>query len=205
MNTQSSSSLRLFAVGAFEARELTEGDLAALQGFYVANPEYFLASHGMPPRPDEARREFEDRPPPDIPFSRAYAIGFMDETGLLVAMASVLSDFVAAQVWHIGFFIVATSLHGTGAAMALYSGLEQWMKKEGALWIRLGVVAGNSKAERFWEKAGYTEVKRGTGMQLGNLTHTVRVLVKPVGASGVEEYFRLVARDRPKEEAGRDR
>lgn len=197
MNTPSSSSRRLFEVGAFEARELTEDDLVALQDFFVANPEYFLAFNGMPPRPDEARQEFEDRPPPEIPFSRAYTIGFLASSGPFVAMASVLSGFVAMQVWHIGFFLLATSLHGTGTAMALYSGLEQWMKEEGALWLRLGVVAGNSKAERFWEKAGYTEVKRRAGMQLGNLTHTVRVLVKPMGSAGLEEYFRLIVRDRP--------
>ena len=45
-----------------------------------------------------------------MPFDRQWMIGFVDETGRLVAMASILSDFLAECVWHIGRFIVATPL-----------------------------------------------------------------------------------------------
>jgi len=58
----------LFDATDFEARKLTEDDLPALQDFFVANPEHFLAVNGMLPRPDEARQEFEDRPPADMSF-----------------------------------------------------------------------------------------------------------------------------------------
>jgi hypothetical protein len=67
----------------------------------------------------------------------------------------------------------------------------------GASWLRLGAVAGNIKAERFWEKVGYKEVRRREGMKLGRMTHTLRVFVKPLGTPGLDEYLRLVARDRP--------
>lgn len=60
------SSRRLFDAPDFEARRLTEDDLPSLQDFFVANPEYFLAVNGMLPRPDEAKQEFDDRPPPDM-------------------------------------------------------------------------------------------------------------------------------------------
>jgi GNAT superfamily N-acetyltransferase len=176
---------------------LAESDLQALQDFFVANPDYFLVVNGMRPRADEARQEFEDCPPPEMPFDEVFVIGFADSAGRLLAMASVISNLLAEHVWHIGLFIVATSLHKSGTAAVLYAGLEAWLKERGALWIRLGAVAGNAKAERFWEKLGYVEARRRTGTRLGNLIQTVRVFVKPVSTSGVEEYLRLVARDRP--------
>jgi len=196
-NADRATSYHLFDVGAFQAHELTEADLPALQDFFVANPDYFLAVNGMAPRPDEARHEFDDRPPPEMPFNEVYVVGFVDKAGRLLAMASVISDLVADHVWHIGLFIVATSLHGTGTATALYAGLEGWLKERGARWIRLGAVAGNTRAERFWERLGYVEVRRRSGPHLGNRTHTVRVFVKAVRNSDIDEYLRVVARDRP--------
>ena len=197
MNTLRPSSQRLFGAGVYDVLELTEDDLPTLQDFLVANPEYFLSVNGMLPRPDEARREFEDRPPPEMPYDKVYVIGFSDSAGRMMGAASVLCNLFVPGVWHIGLYIIDTSLHGTGTAGALYAHLETWAKEEGATWLRLGVVVGNVKAERFWEKVGYEEVRRRTGMQLGDVTHTIRVLVKPLGNSGLEEYLRLVARDRP--------
>ena len=197
MNVSDPALRWLFDAQEYVASELIEDDLPELQAFFAANPEYFLAVNGMPPRSDEAVQEFEDRPPPEMSFDKVYVIGFSDKKRRMVGMASVLSDLFAPNVWHIGLFIVASSLHGTGVAGLLYEHLERWAKGKGASWLRLGAVAGNVKAERFWEKAGYTEVRRREGTQLGRMTHTIRVFVKPLGALGLGEYLRLVARDLP--------
>jgi GNAT superfamily N-acetyltransferase len=197
MNAHNPSTRRLFAAGVYEAVELAEEDLPALQAFFVANPEYFQAVTGAPPRPDEAKQELESRPPPGLPYDKVYVLGFLDSSGQMVAMASVLTDLLAAGVWHISLFIIATALHGTGTAGLLYERLEKWAKDEGASWLRLDAVAGNLKAERFWEKAGYKDVQR-LPVQLGSMTHTVRVMVKPLQGSDIDEYLREVPRDRPK-------
>ena len=197
MNTSRPSSHRLFDVGAVGAWDLTVSDLPVLQDFFVANPDYFLAVNGMPPRADEAKQEFEDRPPAGMPFDKIHVIGFFDSAGRLIAMASVISHLLAEGVWHIGLFIVASSLHGTGTAASLYAGLEGWMQRQGARWVRLGAVAGNARAERFWERRGFAEVRRREGLQLGELVQTVRVFVKPVSTSGMQDYLSLVVRDRP--------
>src|SRR5258705_9166242 len=34
------------------------------------------------------------------------------------------------------------------------------MRGSGALWLRLGVVEGNLRAERFWENSGYVDIDR---------------------------------------------
>jgi len=197
MNPANPSRRRLFAAEVYEAVELAEEDLPALQAFFAGNPEYFLAVTGAPPRPDEAKQELAFRPPPGLPYEKVYVLGFLDSGGQMVAMASVMTGLLAPGVWHISLFMVATALHGTGLAGLLYEGLEQWAKDEGASWLRLDVVAGNRKAERFWEKAGYMDVQRLPG-QLGSMTHVMRVMVKSLRGSDIEEYFREVPRDRPK-------
>ncbi len=78
-------------------------------------------------------------------------------------MANVVSDLLATGVWHLGLFIVATRLHGSGAAVLLYDRLEAWMGASGAQWLRLGVVRGNVRAERFWERRAYVEMRERTG------------------------------------------
>ena len=156
-----------------------------------------LSVNGMPPRSDEAQQEFDDRPPQNMPFEKQWMIGFLDDTERLVGVASVLSNFLAEHVWHIGLFIIGTPLHGTGKSSQIYLHLQNWMKSNGAQWIRLGAVVGNLKAERFWAKLGYTEVRRRTGVQTGNLTSTIRVFVKALSEGTIEEYLRFVERDRP--------
>ena len=188
---------RLFAAEVYEAVELGEDDLPALQAFFAGNPEYFLAVTGAPPRPDEAKQELEFRPPPGLPYEKVYVLGFLDSGDRVVATASVLTDLPAPGVWHISLFMVTSALHGTGLAALLYERLETWAKDEGASWLRLDVVVGNRKAERFWEKSGYSDVRQ-TIVQFGSTTRPVRVMVKPLGGSDIEEYFREVPGDRPK-------
>ena len=189
-----------FASGSFRANPLLSSDVPALQAFFEENPEYFLAVNGVPPQPGEAQQEFDDLPPADIPFNEKWLIGFTDATGKLVGFAGVLSDILAARVWHIGIFVVASSLHGTGAASTLYDTLERWIRASGAAWIRLGVVEGNAKAERFWHKNGYGEVRKRLGIKMGSRTNDVRVLVKALENGSIAEYLALVERDNPDSE-----
>jgi len=187
----------VFVCGDVRVHELQEAGIGRLQAFFEANPAYFVAVNGEPARPDEARLEFLDRPPVEMGYSRVVTLSFDDAVGRMVAMAGVIADLLAPRVWHIGLFIVDTSLHGSGAAVRFYQGLETWIRDQGADWLRLGVLVGNSRAEAFWAKMGYTELRRRHGQVYGRLTHSVRVLAKPLGTHGLDDYRALVPRDRP--------
>jgi GNAT superfamily N-acetyltransferase len=187
----------LFDAGRLHAVELDASDVPALQRFFEANPEYFLNVTGEGPAADEALHELHDAPPADVTLSRTWLLGFVDDAGALVGMANVASDFMAGGVWLIGLFVVASSLHGTGTSQALYRALESWVRGNGARWIRLAVVVGNVKPERFWRKVGYTEVRRRSGVAMGERVNTLRIMVKPLAGGEVAEYLALVARDRP--------
>jgi len=177
--------------------ELTAGREFILQAFFEANSLYFEAVNGEPAQPGEAYEEMHGELPAGWPFTKKWVIGYKDDRGALVAMANVITDLLAIGVWNVGTFIVATNRHGTGDAQILYSGLESWAVEGGARWMRLGVVAGHSRAERFWEGRGYSEVRRRRGLAMGRRTNDIRVMIKSLYDQPIDEYFALVERDRP--------
>jgi GNAT superfamily N-acetyltransferase len=176
---------------------LGSGDEPALQRFFEANPRYFVAVNGEPAGPGEAHEEIHGELPAGWAFTKKWVVGYLDADNQVVALANVVSDLLAPGVWHIGTFIVATSRHGSGEAQVLYRGVEDWARANGARWLRLGVVQGNGRAERFWERLGYVETRTRTGVEMGRLTNTLRVMVKPLAGGMLEPYLQLVPRDRP--------
>lgn len=175
---------------------LTVDDAPLLQRFFDANPAYFLAVQGEPAPPGEAREEIESLPPPDIPFGAKHVIGYVAPGGELAAFANLLSDIFVPGVWNMSTFVVATSRHGTGQAQAINAGLESWAAANGARWLRLGVVIGNTRGERFWASCGYIETRIRTGFPVGRQVRDLRVMCKPLAGEPVARYLDLVPRDR---------
>ena len=187
----------LFSVESLRSVELQSEDVPELQRFFEANPEYFLAVEGRPPDHSEANEEFHSELSAGWSFTKKWFLGFVDDANSRVGMASLVSDLLALNVWHIGLFIVATARHGSGDAQALYQALEDWAVRSGAQWFRLGVVEGNTRAERFWEKAGFVQVRKRNSVEMGKLVNTLRIMAKPLAGGTLAEYLALVARDRP--------
>jgi GNAT superfamily N-acetyltransferase len=172
-------------------------DIARLQVFFEESPEYFFAVGDLPPTPTEAHDEFHGELPEGWPFTKRWFTGFCDANDSLAAVTGVVSDLLAPGVWHIGLFIVATKLHGTGVAQSLYAALEGWIRSHGAHWLRLGEVRGNLRAERFWAAQMFTEIRTREGVRMKRRENTLRVLAKPLSGGSLEDYLQRVPRDRP--------
>jgi GNAT superfamily N-acetyltransferase len=186
----------LFEGEGIAAFELDHGDLDPLQRVYEATPSYFHAVLGEAPGPNSARETFERRPPPEMTFTRKRVLGFRAREADLVAVADVIEDLLAPHVWHVGLFLVSEPLHGSGIAQRAYGELESWMRGQGAHWLRLGAVAGNDRAERFWRRQGYVETRRRSGVAMGRKVNELIVMVKPIAGGSLEEYLALVPGDR---------
>lgn len=187
----------LFEAAGLTVRELQPEQVPAVQLLFEANPDYFVAVGGQPPRPDEAQREFDEMPPPPLTFGRRWFAGAFDRQQRLQGVLIVVSDLCAPQVWHTALFFLAGSLRRTGAATRLHAALEDWAMRSGARWLRLGVVAGNTVAERFWARCGYQAVRTREIVDAAGQTRTVRVLVKPLRGDPIARYLQQVPRDEP--------
>ena len=197
MSAAGSVELLSSAISGLRTAELGAGNEALLQHFFDTNPQYFMAVNGEPAGPNEGQEELHCELPAGWPCTKKWLIGYLDEAGELQAIANLFSDLLAPGVWHISLLIVASARHGNGDAHVLYRSLEAWAAQNGARWIRLGVVQGNARAERFWERMGFVEVRRREGEVMGRLTNTLRVMAKPLAGDSLDDYLALVPRDRP--------
>jgi GNAT superfamily N-acetyltransferase len=184
----------LFTSGGVRARELTEADIPRMQRLFEASEHYFRIVSGAPAPATEGRDEFDSLPPPEWPMGRKWIIGF-EEGDELVAEATLITDLFAASVWHVGLFIVAESHRGRGGP--IYRDLEAWMRGQGARWLRLGVILGNDRGERFWWREGYVETRRRTGFRVGGQDNVLIVMGKVLDGSSIDELLTRVPRDRP--------
>ena len=75
--------------------------------------------------------------------------------------------------------------------------MEAWAIRQGAQWLRLGVVEDNTRAERFWQSAGFVQVRKRHAVKMGKQVNTLRVMAKPLADGTLVEYLRLVVRDQP--------
>lgn len=186
-----------FATAELFATELRRDEIAELQAFEDANPEYWLLAHGHSPAEDDAVRRFERHPPPDMSYSEHLRFLVRDvSTREILAQIDLATDLLAAGVYHLGFFMIATRAHGTGFAHRLYEASERWAIGRGARWSRLGVVEANGRAEAFWRRLGYLELKRQDRYVLGDLTHVMITMVKPMPGETLSDYLDAVPRDR---------
>jgi RimJ/RimL family protein N-acetyltransferase len=180
------------------ATEADRSAAAELQAFYEENPEYYRITHGHAPAPDAAWQGFDFRPPADMPYTALPTWLIRErQSGQLVGEVSVVTDLLAPGVTHLGFFMIATSRHGTGFAAEVHASYEAWATGQGARWLRLGVVEGHRRAHRFWLRQGYVEVRQLHDYVLGDLSHTLIVMVKPLAPDTLDAYLAAVPRDRP--------
>ncbi len=186
-----------FTMGEFVAQPARREDIAELQAFAESNPEYWLLTHGHPPPSDEAAQNFEWHPPSDMGCSEHFwFVVRHGSTREILAEVTVATDLLAAGVYHLGYFMTATRIHGTGFAQCLYEAYERWAIDRGARWLRLGVVEANQRASAFWRHSGYVEVRRQDNYVMGDLSHVLITMVKPMRGETLREYLEAVPRDR---------
>lgn len=200
----------LFASDALQARPLRADEVPTLQRLLEADPSYFLAVNGRPPDPDEAQVEFDERPPPHLPWRANHVLGLYargDDDGAegpLRGVMIVVEDLVVDGTWHVALLWLTGELHGRGLAAAIYRAAEAWMVAAGARWVRLGVVSGNARAERFWARMGFTTLRWRRAVDTGGRVNDVRVMLRVPGAAdvtaaeaGIADYLSRAPRDRP--------
>jgi len=169
---------------------------AELQAFHEANAQYWWLTHGHAPPADDATTAFDKGPPAHMSYSgHPWAWARARSDNALVGQFRYVVDLMAPNVWHLGFFMIDSRLHGSGFAAALYGDYEARAVAEGARWLRLGVVEANPRARRFWLRHGYVDVKRTEGVPLGDMLHVQFTMVKPLAGNTIDAYLAAVPYD----------
>ncbi|GAB4122371.1 MAG: hypothetical protein Fur0014_21650 [Rubrivivax sp.] len=78
----------------------------------------------------------------------------------------------------------------------MLAALERLAREGGAAWMRLGVVAGNARAERFWARHGDVPTRVREGVDTNGRVNTVRVMVKPQAGGAIDDHLAPAPRDR---------
>lgn len=190
------SLLPIVANSAIHADELYSTDAAELQSFFDRNTEYFLICHGEPARPDEAAKELELKLPDGLACNKQWFIAFREQGVGLIAVEHVVKDLFSEGVWHIGLLLLDACRHGKGDAQLIYAATEQWAVTQGARWLRIGVVADNLKAKRFWESRGFSSVYERKSVVMGLKKNTIFTMIKALSGATIPQYLELVDRDR---------
>lgn len=187
----------LFSGQGWSVRPLDATQVPRLQALFDANPGYFQAINGRNAEPDEAQREIDELPPPHLPFRQRWVAGLFDDAGALVGALVLLADLGTPGVWHVALLLVDQARHGSGLAGQVLTGLQAWVRAQGAQWLRLGVVVGNLRARRFWLRQGFQPTRLRRGIDTGGRINDLQVMVKPLAGGTLADYLALVPRDRP--------
>jgi GNAT superfamily N-acetyltransferase len=187
----------MFATDTHTVRALERAELPALQALFEANADYFEFANGVPVAPDAAAVEFDERPPPQLPYTRHWVAGLFGAGGRLDGALVVAADLGTAGVWHLALLLVDHAQRGRGLAAASVAALERWARAEGARWLRLVVLEGNTRAERFWAAQGFESTRTRTITDASGRPRVAQVRVKPLAGGTLADYRRLVPRDDP--------
>lgn len=58
------------------------------------------------------------------------------------------------------------------------------------------MVEANRRAEAFWQRVGYVEARRQDNYMLGDRSHVLITMVKPMRGETLRDYLEAVPRDR---------
>jgi GNAT superfamily N-acetyltransferase len=165
----------------YSVAPVTRDNLGELQSFLERCTGYFELCEGGPTPPNAAEIELTEVP-------RGYAAEdqfafLIREGGPIVALFNVLRNYPRERQWWIGFQIIEPALRRRGLGERLFRAAEEWMVREGAEIIQLGVNERNAGADRFWRQMGFVETTRQPHTTVNQTRTTIVLMCKSVGQS----------------------
>jgi ribosomal protein S18 acetylase RimI-like enzyme len=160
-------------------RELTPGDVDALQELIESDPGYTERVTGYPPGQADAQSLLMMRPE-GVKAAQKKVLGLWDAEQL-VAVVDLLRGYPNEHTAFIGLLEVHRRHRGKGAGAAAYRGVEEYVGRE---WpevrtLRLAVVDTNAEeAQGFWERQGFAQTGEVKPYRYDKLESTARLYEK---------------------------
>ena len=139
--------------------------------------------------PDEAKHEFADVPPAGMAYREMWLLGFFDGAGALIGVATIVGDFLVDTS---GTSASSSSRRRCTAAASrtrsIAGSSAGWSSR-----ARGGCASASSRAasraERFWQRCGYVQVRERGPVTMGKKSNLLRVMAKPLGGGTIDEYL----------------
>jgi GNAT superfamily N-acetyltransferase len=148
-----------FLLKGYQVVRLTLADAPELQDLYERCTDYHEAHEGVPTRPGAGEEELCAGPPgrsleDKLPFG-IYSMG-----GELIGYLELFRNYPAEGEWWIGLLMLDPKVRGQGLGGEIYQSARTWAAEQGAHSILLGVLEEEHAAERFWQRQGFSELRR---------------------------------------------
>jgi ribosomal protein S18 acetylase RimI-like enzyme len=139
-------------VGGLAVRRATAADAPALQAILEDDPATWELLEGTPIVANEGELMLTVVPPG----------GTVDHKHLFLADGACVIDLYAGypepQIWYLGLIFLARASRGRGLGTRVIESLATYIRAHGGTTLRLGVVARNTAARRFYDRLGFRHV-----------------------------------------------
>ena len=148
-----------FALEGFTVRRLSPADHAELQALYERCSDYHELEDGGPTRPTAGAETLAAGPPGTDPADK-FALGVYGDDGAMVGFLDVIRGYPAEGDWWIGLLMLAPEARSGGLGGRICEEAARSVAEEGGRALHLAVLEQNPRAERFWRRHGFDEVRR---------------------------------------------
>ncbi len=154
-----------FSTPRLLARQASPDDVPALQDVLAAAPTYHELTDGAPAGDGAAAELLADA---DADGDRRLLVLWPASGGAAAGLIDVQLHWPEPGAAHVRLLLLRESLHGRGLGREAAAGLEQALRQEGFLALRLSVTGENDGARAFWERIGFAPVER---LRAGDTLH----------------------------------
>ncbi len=145
-----------FRTRRLEARPVADHDAPELQRVLAAAPAYHELTDGEPARPGAALALLSDAL---ADADRRLFLLWPAAGGAAAGVVDVQLHWPDPGAAHVRLLLLREDLQGRGLGREAALGLEEALRREGFLALRLSVTGENAAARAFWERVGYGAVE----------------------------------------------
>lgn len=167
----------LFDLPGYHVKHLQSDDSGTLQALLEKSSDYSQLVTGSPPGPSAAYSLLTDCPEGKTQNDK-FVIGIYTQMEDLIGVLDTIRDYPALHDWWLGLLLFDPSYRGQGLGQQVFRAFEQWLSKQSAQRIYLGVVEENRRAYKFWQTVGFEPVERQPARRFGNVEHVVIVMAR---------------------------
>lgn len=155
-------------IDGFSVRRLAERDKPVLQAAFDLDQEYFEVINGRQIPVEEICMTIPASCGPDDKLLFA-----IEREGKIAGMIDIIRHYPEQNVWYLGFLYIVEAFRG-GMGRRVLRGLYPWVKANGGVALRLGVVEPNARARHLYATEGFVfEAVREPDLSINRVRRTL--------------------------------